>query len=493
MTSTWLRAPGVRVGWLALLVALAVAARLPFLARPPTPDEGGFLVVASQWSPGRSLYGDYWVDRPPLLIGFFELGHRLGGVIGLHVLGLVLVAVSILLAAAIGRCAHDLDPSAGLRTATTGLAAALAATILLVSPVSGAVDVNGELVAVPVVLLGTLLVLLAAREDRGPRRHLLLLGAGASAAAAALVKQNVVDVVVLLVVAAVTLLPRDRVRTVLTHLTVAAAGALTLLLVVLAWAALRGTGPVSLWEAIITFRVQAGETIRHSASAATRMRLLRDLGALALSGAPLVVLGLLALAPRRGSRPGAPLRWAAAALLAWEGLAALAGGSYWLHYLVGLVPGLVLCVAVVAPRASAARRRWLRAGLVYAAVVASVGVVWTTLVPTTDPALALTGWLDAHRRPGDTLTVAFGHADLLQATGMRSPYSELWSLPVRVRDPRLTRLAGVLSDPSRPTWVVTDRTLDTWGIDPAAGQRALAEHYRQVASIDGYRVYRAEP
>ena len=41
---------------------------MPFLARPLSPDEGGFLLVASQWEPGTSLYGHYWVDRPPLLM-----------------------------------------------------------------------------------------------------------------------------------------------------------------------------------------------------------------------------------------------------------------------------------------------------------------------------------------------------------------------------------------------------------------------------------------
>jgi hypothetical protein len=46
---------------------------LPFVGAPASPDEGGYLLVASQWSRGTSLYGNYWVDRPPLLIGVHEL------------------------------------------------------------------------------------------------------------------------------------------------------------------------------------------------------------------------------------------------------------------------------------------------------------------------------------------------------------------------------------------------------------------------------------
>ena len=62
-------AVGVCLGW------------LPFVGRSLSPDEGGLLTVAGQWAPGSSLYGDYWVDRPPLLIGLFALADGLGGVV----------------------------------------------------------------------------------------------------------------------------------------------------------------------------------------------------------------------------------------------------------------------------------------------------------------------------------------------------------------------------------------------------------------------------
>ena len=71
---------------LAVVVALV---RLPFLLLPLSPDEGGYLLVASQWAPGSSTYGDYFVDRPPLLMGLFGLADALGGAVPLRLLGLL--------------------------------------------------------------------------------------------------------------------------------------------------------------------------------------------------------------------------------------------------------------------------------------------------------------------------------------------------------------------------------------------------------------------
>ena len=79
-------APRSRTRWaarvdaamIAVAACTAVAAWLPFLAQPLSPDEAGFLHLAQHWHPGRSLYGDYWVDRPPLLIWLFDLAGHLG-------------------------------------------------------------------------------------------------------------------------------------------------------------------------------------------------------------------------------------------------------------------------------------------------------------------------------------------------------------------------------------------------------------------------------
>ena len=54
------------------------------MLRPVSPDEAGFLMKAAQWAEGTSLYGNFWVDRPPLLIMLFQLAHLAGGPIGLR-------------------------------------------------------------------------------------------------------------------------------------------------------------------------------------------------------------------------------------------------------------------------------------------------------------------------------------------------------------------------------------------------------------------------
>jgi hypothetical protein len=182
-------------------------------------------------------------------------------------------------------------------------------------------------------------------------------------------------------------------------------------------------------------------------------------------------------------------------VFAWEVVGAVAGGSYWLHYLVGTVPGLVLCAATAA-RARRVRRAALTAVLAYAAVVAATGVVVAAVTPIGTPAadVAVERYLSTRARPGDTGVIAFGDPALLEAAHLSSPYPQLWSLPVRVRDPHLDELAHVLAGPRRPTWVVVDGdSLATWGVDPARAQPVLDDDYRVVRVLGDWHVYHVRP
>mgnify|MGYP001763310400 CR=1 FL=1 len=76
-----------------LLVACAVVAtvlsRIPRLRYPLSPDEAGFLTVGGGWnSAGPYLYGEHWVDRPPLLITIFRIAEATGGMVPLRLIGL---------------------------------------------------------------------------------------------------------------------------------------------------------------------------------------------------------------------------------------------------------------------------------------------------------------------------------------------------------------------------------------------------------------------
>lgn len=80
---------------------------------------------------------------PTPALDFFAVAHALGGVVALRVLGLVVMAGAVVLAARL----------AALGGGSPRLGAAIAA-VFLVHPLFGALEVDGELVSVPVVLAG---------------------------------------------------------------------------------------------------------------------------------------------------------------------------------------------------------------------------------------------------------------------------------------------------------------------------------------------------
>ena len=106
------------LGPVAAAVVGSIVAWGTYYDKPLGNDEGGYLMVARQWSPGSSLYGNYWVDRPPLLIELFSLA---GGPLGLRLIGLCAVLTSVLLAARVGRL---VTPGYGRAPAWTAVTAA---------------------------------------------------------------------------------------------------------------------------------------------------------------------------------------------------------------------------------------------------------------------------------------------------------------------------------------------------------------------------------
>jgi len=91
------------VRWVGLATLLAVGLRIPYLPHPLSPDEGGYLLVARQWDgAGPHLYGELWVDRPPLLLAFDRLADAVGGVLALRLLACVVVVALVALAGWVG-------------------------------------------------------------------------------------------------------------------------------------------------------------------------------------------------------------------------------------------------------------------------------------------------------------------------------------------------------------------------------------------------------
>ena len=484
-------------GWTLAALAVVVAGRLPFVARPTSPDEGGYLLVGSQWHAGTSVYGDYWLARPPLLVGINELAAALGGTFALRAIGLLAVVSSVLLAAAISR---EVSRAADAGAATVAQLAPMAVVaIFMTTPLFGTTHVDGELLAAPFVLGGVLAFLRAsAARDRAVAARWALV-AGAAATSAAMVKQNSIDVFVFVAACLVVRLVQGDRRPARRLAALFAAGALAAAAVILGMAALRGTGLGDLWDSVVTFRFQAASEISSSAPDVNAVRL-RTLVLAALASLAPVVVAVLAWQSRRGlSSRGArssgllDLRWPAYALLAWEVVSVAGGGSYWLHYLLDLVPGITVLAVAAAQRPPSARRAltWT-----LAAAALSTGIatgVDAVRGPDYASDAATIGYLRDHARPGDTAVVAFGHPNILWDTRLTSPYEQLWSLPVRVRDPDLSELGGLLASPAAPTWVVVAGSdLYSWGISAGHADHLLEAGYHRVAVESPYVIWHVD-
>ena len=189
-----------------------------------------------------------------------------------------------------------------------------------------------------------------------------------------------------------------------------------------------------------------------------------------------------------------PLVVATVAMVGWEVVGIVGGGSYWAHYLVGLLPGVVLVVAVTSTRGTRVRRAGVAAlAFTVASAVLSTGMqagTARTREARPDKTDVVGTWLRDASVAGDTGTVLYGNADLLLTAQLPPGTDQLWSLPTRALDPRLLQLSQQLNGPHPPTWVVQWFPLDTWGLDPEHRVLAtLTMRYRVVMTVCGVPIY----
>jgi len=463
------------------LVAITVLLRLPFVSSPASADESGFLIVGGQWHSGSSLYGSYWVDRPPLLIALFGLADLIGGLPGLRLLGCLAAATTVLgVGLAVRRVA---GPAAGIGSAAVACG-------LLVSPPAGGLLVSGELLAAPFVAVGCWLAVCSVTDEVGSRSCWQALGAGACAAAAVLVKQNMIDVIVFSVALGVLcwafqLLPFKRLCRI--ALCFVAGGVLTAA-VVFAAALSRRTDPGAVLYAMYAFRLRATDVLAH-VSTAQRVARLSHLGhAALLSGGPLLLVALASLLVRRATRGDGPrlaVALAALTLAFYAVISVAAGGGYFLPYLVQLVVPTALAgglMVAMAPRLGGA------------AVAVVLGTSLVMLVTGLSQPVESKGELAgeavrAVSEPGDTMVIAFGESDMLYAARAASPYPYLWALPARTLDRHFRRLAHVLAGEHAPTWFVVRAAPTTRVLDRNPPGKVLAGRYHYVGSICERLIY----
>lgn len=170
---------------------VAAAARLPTIGWSPGPDESGFTLVARHWSPTPdSLYGPYWVDRPPALIALIRLTDSVGGVHGIR--WLAVVCCALLVAAAAGVATEVATSGASDAKTRTVVITVVGTTALVSSPWIDLVHAKGEVIALPL-LVGSMWLLLRSLRLGSA---LAAAGGGLLAGSALGLKQNLYAAVV---------------------------------------------------------------------------------------------------------------------------------------------------------------------------------------------------------------------------------------------------------------------------------------------------------
>jgi hypothetical protein len=457
----------------AACMLLALLLRLPFVDVPLGVDEGGIAYIAQAWPDGHgSLYGAYWLDRPPVLVLLFKLA-VLGGDEGVRALGAV---AAVALVALVAGLAHQVAGD------VAGRSAALVAALLSGSVALAAVYTPGELLAAVPSTASVLALVLAYRR----RQARWLLAAGALAVCAALTKQSAVDAG-LAGVAYLIALALSRPRVAARSLAAYVAGAAIPLAVVVGWQVSAPSGQGGLLYALLGFRVDA-----LNALSASTLPLHVRLGHLAL---PALASGLaFALAATAAGlwrlRADRVLAATIAAWLAGGIVGVLAGGSYWRHYLIELVPvcsiGTALALDAIRPR----RRQRVLAAATAAAVAVTIGAaVYLPSHPVRRPELAVAGYVRSHAAPGDTQYVMYARANVAFYDGLRTPFPYAWSLMLRAVPGARAQLRSLLDSPARPTWIIGWQHVDRWQVDRDGSiDRTLARNYRRVAVVCGHPI-----
>jgi hypothetical protein len=478
----------------AVLAVLAVLVRLPLVGAPGSTDEIGYLLVARHLHAGGPfLYGDIWVDRPPLLVALFRVAVALGGLPGVRVLGLLAAAGLVAAACDLGR---SLGGSRGCWWAgTTALA-------LQASPLLAAPEVDGELLGLPLVLLACAV---GVRALSGPRRPSLapVLAAGVLGGCAVLVKQDLADALVLLVVVVLVRMGYREVtaqRGLAVLATLTAGTALPLLLAV-GTSSWWGGGPSRLWSDVVAFRAEALPVLAQMQATGAGARQ-RDLALAAVGCGAVPLVGCLLVRLLRSGRSRPPgVAVGVLAMAVFAGLSMAGGRGGWLHYLLQSVPSASAAAGLLAAGPPDRLQRWGRRSVVAVALSGLVGVV--VVVPSAwaggcrtqeSAAAAVSAWLGAHARPGDTVASVYDPVNVLGDTRLRLRYPYLWILGERTLDPQLALLHAAMTGPRRVDWVVRPQHPRPWSATAdRAVTAALSTGYRPAASLCGQEVLHRRP
>jgi hypothetical protein len=250
-----------------------------------------------------------------------------------------------------------------------------------------------------------------------------------------------------------------------------------------------GPGLLRLWRALFRFRQRAFDVVSQSDSVAPYLRL-RTLAVLFVTSGLIFLSWQLVVACLRvaGDRN---LRMAVFVMWAYGVVGILIGASWWRHYLLALIPALVIGTALATRREARRLRTHYAATITAASTVVATVLAIVALLSGTAPkgTEQVAAYLRDASVPDDGVFVAYGAPNVIWWSGLDAPYVYSWSLPMRGRDPHLNQLVRTLESPDAPQWIVEVGDFDWWGIDTRAFRNVRGTDYHVVATVCGHDIY----
>lgn len=447
LNRTWAYLPGF---------ALIVLMRLRFIFSPITSDEGGALAMARAWSRGAVLYEDIWADRPQGLFvlyrGLVTIG--LGTPEGVRILA---IAACLLGAAACGSIASTLVGD------KARMGTVLIVGVLLSVPQFEGFIANAELLSCSVGAVSLALAMKAVWGRTAPR-FWLLYASGVVGGCAVGIKQSGFDAFFTAVIA---------VGAMMIH------GALT--------------GWYRWWYAIVMYRFE----LRSALVNADFGRFQHTL-AIALPLLLPILFGVILVGVFEVRRVAFRTMTILTTWLFISFAAFAMGGQFFRHYwIILMLPIGTFAGAMI----SYANQKWLR-NLLSAALVVSPLIHTATAVAIPrnqigrelhdDSRLAkderVAAWLNAMRKPGDTIYPMCASAGLYGNLNIDPPFPYLWGYEARLRPGNLAQLWNFLEGKDAPRFVVRYQMA---AVCDASGAtlRALHRNYKIVWTVAGLLVY----
>ena len=431
------------------------------------------------------MFGFYWTDRPPVLLWMFQAADVLGGPFAPRLWSAVLGALTIVAAY---RATMIIGGPVAARWST------VAAVALLGNPAWYAWSAKAENLGMPLVMISCWLALEALQHRPGWARVALALGAGSAGMLAMGMKQNLASGLVFGAVLLAVSVMRRRLRARDGVLLAGAAltGAMVPVLAVLVWAELNGVRISTLWEMIYGFRSDAFQVITRGDLSAPLERVFHLVTLCLASGLALLV-GLFLASLRRSLAVRPAVVAAVLAMILVDVTGIVLGGSYWMPYLVALIPAAILSTALVV--AGGVLVPPMRVVVAFAAGSSLVLLAYFGFIHLSGSSYSTWATYRGEAvgevaRPDDSILVLYGAPEVVRASGLDSPYPYLWSLHVRTLDPELALLRATIQGPDAPEWIVQRASVNRWGIDPDHRMRDLLQRrYVAVGKICGAPIW----